>query len=133
MRERLLDGHGQPEPLQQYGANFDGGIYNLSGALFSLQNDQAINLAYGYEYFNNAGTVRKSVATGTTTFNVVFNNSGTLDVQSGTVSLNGGGALGGGATVAAGAGLVFGAGSFVVTALAPAGWPAPSSVSAAAT
>ncbi|MGA2660493.1 MAG: CARDB domain-containing protein, partial [Verrucomicrobiota bacterium] len=71
------------------GVNYDGGIYNLPGALFSLQNDQFINGNFGHEFFNNAGTVRKSGATGTTTINVAFNNSGLLDVQSGIISLQG--------------------------------------------
>ncbi|MGA2659219.1 MAG: hypothetical protein ABSH34_17085, partial [Verrucomicrobiota bacterium] len=33
------------------GVNYDGGIYNLPGALFSLQNDQFINGNFGHEFF----------------------------------------------------------------------------------
>ena len=39
--------------------------------------------------FNNAGTVRKSGGTGTTTFQAVINNLGTFDIQQGTINLTG--------------------------------------------
>jgi hypothetical protein len=45
----------------------------------------------------NLGTVRKSGGTGTSTINSVFNNFGLLEVQAGTISLNGGGSGGSGA------------------------------------
>ena len=58
----------------------------------------------GGPVFNNAGTFRQTVTTGTTTFSkpsyaatrppVVFNNSGTVDVETGTLSLQGGGTIG---------------------------------------
>ena len=67
-------------------------FYNLSGALFNVQLDYGIN---GGGVFNNAGVFRKSVTTGTSGISVPFNNSGTLDVASGTVELAGGGTLGG--------------------------------------
>ncbi|MEA2163027.1 MAG: large repetitive protein [Thermoanaerobaculia bacterium] len=66
-----------------------GVINNLSGALFYVTND---NLIYYHccapgQAFNNAGTFRKSTATGTTSFSGIgFNNSGTVDIQSGTIS-----------------------------------------------
>ena len=55
--------------------------------------------------FTNAGTFRQTVTTGTTTFGTVtsytpavaFNNSGTVDVQTGTLSLQGGGTIAAGA------------------------------------
>ena len=105
------------------GAGFNGGIYNLAGALFSIQNDQYLSGGYAYPFFNNAGTVRKSGATGLTTLNIPFNNSGTLDVQSGTVSLGTGGVLGGSATVAAGAQLNFAGGSFTLGGFSATGVP----------
>ena len=40
--------------------------------------------------FNNAGTVTEAVTSGTTTFDVAFNDSGNLAVQSGTLALESG-------------------------------------------
>jgi uncharacterized repeat protein (TIGR01451 family) len=71
-----------------------GVINNLAAGLFSVTNDQLIyqHCCSAAQAFNNAGTFRKSVATGTTTINGNgINNSGTLDVQSGTVTLGSGG------------------------------------------
>jgi hypothetical protein len=63
-----------------------GSIYNQVGGLFQIQNDESINCAcYGYEFFNNQGTVQKSGASNTTTIAVLFTNSGALNVQSGLV------------------------------------------------
>jgi hypothetical protein len=77
--------------LSRASGNGNGGIVNLVGGLFNVQNDQTIATIYGDEYFNNAGTFRKSAGTNTTV-NVIFNNSGVVDVESGTVTFNGGGA-----------------------------------------
>ncbi|OQW74297.1 MAG: hypothetical protein BVN35_10680 [Proteobacteria bacterium ST_bin11] len=48
-----------------------------------------LNTLAGFPAFNNAGTFRKSAGTGTSTVSVAFNNTGTVDVQTGTVSLSG--------------------------------------------
>ena len=93
------------------GANggYIAGINNLSGALFDAQCDQAINCGcYGFEYFNNAGTVRKSGSANTTVINVLFKNTGTVDVRSGTLNLDGSGAGGGSFIAEAGATLAMG-------------------------
>jgi hypothetical protein len=73
-------------------------IYN-----YGLWNDQSDNSIFGQQTsgnttFNNIGTFRKSGGTGITTLDnsTVFNNTGTLDVQSGTVSILGGRTLTGG-------------------------------------
>jgi lipopolysaccharide export system protein LptA len=68
-----------------------GGIVNLSGALFNAQNDQTIVGEDSASYFNNAGTFLKSALTNSTTLNLLFNNSGVLNVASGTVTFYGGG------------------------------------------
>jgi hypothetical protein len=84
---RLLNGGGN---LYLYGS-CQGGIgelVNLPGALVDVQGDNSIN--YGCnttELLVNQGVLRKSGGTGTTTIVPKFNNSGTLDVQTGTVSL----------------------------------------------
>jgi len=65
-------------------------LNNLAGALFDIQTDAPWNRSSGLALtFNNAGTVRKSVTTGTTSFQVNIANTGTLDVSSGILSLNG--------------------------------------------
>src|SRR3954453_4599985 len=69
-------------------------INNLAAGLFSVQNDQLIyqHCCGSGQAVNNVGTFRKSVTTGSTTINGNgFNNSGTLDVQSGTFLLGSGG------------------------------------------
>jgi len=71
-----------------------GVINNHASGLFSVKNDQIIyqHCCAGGQAFNNAGTFRKSVATNTTTIQSNgFTNSGTVDVQSGTLSFTSGG------------------------------------------
>ncbi len=73
----------------------NGAIYN--NGLWDAQGDNSLNWdgngSATTPAFNNAGTFRKSAGGGTTPFNAgfAFINTGTLDVQSGTVSLAGGG------------------------------------------
>ena len=68
-------------------------LLNLPGALIDMTADVSIEPgASGCTgTLLNQGTVRKSGGTGTSTINPTFNNSGTLDVQTGTVSVSGGG------------------------------------------
>src|SRR6202011_3057060 len=74
----------------------NGTVNNLAGATFAVQNDAAF-LYPDPPYsgpaliFNNLGLFRKSVTPATTTMQVVFNNSSTVDVQTGTLFLTGGG------------------------------------------
>src|ERR1039458_768580 len=72
------------------GSPYNGSINNLAGGLFNIQNDQSLSLGSGSEYFNNAGTVRKSAGTGTTTVGVSFTNTGTVDAPQGTLNFNAG-------------------------------------------
>jgi hypothetical protein len=67
-----------------------GGIVNLAGALFNVENDESISGEEGAPYFNNAGTVTKSAGVNTM-ISVAFNNSGVLNVASGTVTFSAGG------------------------------------------
>ncbi len=72
------------------GASFvtGGGIYNLAGAIFEVQNDAPIwNAQFTAPRFYNAGLFRKSAGTGTTSINVPFNNTGTVDVQTGALNV----------------------------------------------
>ncbi|WKJ91035.1 hypothetical protein QZJ86_02605 [Methylomonas montana] len=83
--------------LNATGSGGSGRIDNASGAVWDSQGNQQVfatafgdlnNLA-GFPAFNNAGIFRKSGGTSTTTVNTTFNNTGTVDVQLGTVSLSG--------------------------------------------
>jgi hypothetical protein len=67
-------------------------ITNRAGALFNLQNSSPIFFGGGAPRFDNAGTLRKSVSTGTTTIgdSVPFTNYGLVDIQSGFLAANGG-------------------------------------------
>jgi uncharacterized repeat protein (TIGR01451 family) len=90
---------------------------NLSGATFDAQNNEVISLAGGVATFNNSGTFKKSVGTGTTTFNsgVAFHNTGTAEVLTGTLKLDGG-TSSGSFSVPAGTTLEFGAGTHTLSA-----------------
>jgi len=69
-----------------------GVITNRPGALFHAQNAAQISLGFSSGRFDNAGTFRKSVSSGTTTVQsgISFNNSGTVDLRSGILAANGG-------------------------------------------
>jgi len=70
----------------------NGVITNRLGALFHAQNAAPFSSS-GAGRFDNSGTFRKSATTGATTIGagVSFNNFGVVEVQSGTLSLAGGG------------------------------------------
>ena len=71
----------------------NGGIItNRPGSLFHAQGAGLLGILGGSPRFDNAGTFRKSVSTGTTTIasGVPFNNSGTVDLRSGILVANGG-------------------------------------------
>jgi hypothetical protein len=65
--------------------------------------------------FNNEGTLLKSAGAGVTTIGVPLHNSGTLDVQSGTVSLTAGSTQSGILNVAPGATIHFGGGTHALS------------------
>ena len=67
-------------------------ITNRAGAMFHAQNATQISFGGGVCRFDNAGTFRKSASAGTTTVagGISFNNSGAVEIQSGTLVFNGG-------------------------------------------
>jgi hypothetical protein len=73
--------------------NNNAGLYTgllINQGLFNLQCDQGIATGgYGLENFSNSGTVRKTAGLGSSTINVAFTNTGTLDAQSGTIAISG--------------------------------------------
>ena len=99
--------------IYAFGANAPGKnttFNNESSANFDVQSDE---IYYGNgsqatvpDVFNNAGTFTKSVTTGTTTIEAEFNNSGTANILTGTLSLSGGGTEGGGISLSSGTALV---------------------------
>jgi len=70
---------------------YRGTFNNLNGGIFEATTNESIyhrnDLSWGnMPVFNNAGTFRKKTGTGTTTvYKMEFNNTGTVDVQSGTL------------------------------------------------
>ena len=63
-------------------------ITNRAGALFNFQS--AASLSGSSSRFDNVGTFRKSLSTATTTVGVTFNNYGSVDIQTGTLTCNNG-------------------------------------------
>jgi uncharacterized repeat protein (TIGR01451 family) len=83
-------------------------IVNTPTGLFDIQTDAAFDYCCGggaKGTFNNAGTLRKSVATGTTAIDQVFNNIGTVASESGVLSFEDGYLQLAGLTALAGGGL----------------------------
>jgi fibronectin-binding autotransporter adhesin len=79
-------------------------INNLAGATFDAQSDAVLSWtgAGAVPTFNNAGLFKKSAGTGATQIGILFNNSGTINVLSGGLSLQAGGTSGGSFMVPAG-------------------------------
>ena len=94
-------------------------ITNRAGALFEAQNNTTFSWSgqNGSPRFDNAGTFRKRTGTGTTTFGSYFalNNYGAAEIQTGTLSLGGGGAHSGSFEVLAGAALTFPASTYTAS------------------
>jgi hypothetical protein len=70
----------------------NGVITNRAGALFHAQNAATLIPNGGSPRFDNAGTFRKSVSSGTTTVGspLTFNNFGMVDIRNGILAANGG-------------------------------------------
>ena len=119
--------------LYNDGAANNGLIVNLAGGVIDAQCNNEMRYDYGYEWFGNAGLFRKTASTGTTIIDVVFTNTGTVDVQSGemdfdrvngsyggvfqaangtALKFNAGGVLSGSFTAGFGAGIGFDGGTF---------------------
>jgi len=93
-------------------AGFNATFNNLANATFDIQNDPNLadngSIYRTYTFFNNAGTLIKSGGSGKTTLVAFFNNTGTVEVRSGTLSFyNWGGASSGSFTGLAGTTLDF--------------------------
>jgi hypothetical protein len=97
---------------------FNSTITNRPGALFDAEGTGSIYLNFGSSSrFDNTGTFRKtnSLATTTVSASISFNNYGTVDIQSGTLLLAGGGLNTGAINVSTGATLNLAGGTFTST------------------
>jgi hypothetical protein len=67
-------------------------VNNVHGATLVIQNDRMLQFTLGgtIPMISNAGTLVKTTGVGTTTLQALVDNSGTVDVQSGLLVLNGG-------------------------------------------
>ena len=101
----------------------EGPIVNLAGGMWNVQCDQTVNVSCSSAsaFFQNAGTVRKSVTTGTSYFSLPFYNTGQVTALSGTLNFNGGGTVGGAFSASAGALIDFSGGSFTAAGAAISG------------
>ena len=93
-----------------------GGVDNLAGALWDIQTNASIacGICAGYEYFNNAGTFRRSQGSSTASVGINFTNSGTVTNLVSQLSFNAGGNLMGTYYTAAGATTEFAGGNFTM-------------------
>jgi hypothetical protein len=93
----------------------DGATVNNSGS-FTIDNDQRIQEFVSASNIFNTGTWTKisPTGTGTTTIDCIFNNSGTANVTSGVLAVDGGGANSGIVNVAAGQTLDLTSGTFAL-------------------
>ena len=81
-----LSGNGTWMGTGNINGDSNAGVFNIqAGGLFDIQTDSDFGNASGV-VFNNAGTLRKSAATGlTNNSGFAFSNSGTVDIQNGTL------------------------------------------------
>ena len=101
--------------IQNDGATTHGKVVNLAGGVFDFNNDSGGVSADGAQAsFINAGLVRKSGGTGNSRLDARFINTGSVEVQTGAISLAAGGTLGGSYTTAAGTTLNFDGGNWDV-------------------
>ena len=89
-------------------SNTNGYIFNKAGAQWNIQCDQDISSLYGgTPYFQNIGTISKSGSSGTSSYNIILYNSGTVQAQSGIISFNNVSSFSGTTSNSLGAGIEF--------------------------
>ena len=105
-----------------------GGVYNLAAALWDIQTNANIYCAcYGNEFFNNAGTFRRSGGSSQSTVTVPFTNTGTINALAQILSFSGaftnvGGTLAFGVSSLASFGQINVSGSVALNGMASATW-----------
>src|SRR5262249_41049393 len=91
---------------------FNGAVLNNEGT-FLAQSNARLAGSGAAGVINNSGDLRKNSSSGTTTIiNLVFNNSGTVEVETGTLAVTAPGESTGSMSVSAGAVLVFNSGTY---------------------
>ena len=108
-------------------------ITNLAGAIFDINFDGRLNVGTAPATFNNAGSLRKTAGIASANLIIPVNNSGTADVQSGTLSLDNGGTHSGTFKVSAGATLNLGGGTHTLSAATVISGPGTLGVSGGST
>jgi fibronectin-binding autotransporter adhesin len=78
-----------------------GSFTNQSGGVFDAKVATSMAPTAGAPVFNNAGVIRKSSGAGTTTVSLSLINTGTIQSQFGSLTLNGGGSSNGGTFITA--------------------------------
>ncbi|WYM00653.1 MAG: Calx-beta domain-containing protein [Gloeotrichia echinulata CP02] len=96
---------------------YDGAVWNNTDTgVFDIQSDRSFVYYYGNQpKLNNAGTLKKTAGTGTTYISTQFNNTGTVQVSSGTLNLQGGGTSSGIFKADTGGTLLFSGGNYNFT------------------
>ncbi len=92
---------------QVYGYSGGAAIDNQAGATFDFQGDGYLRSYYGGT-FTNEGTLKKSSGAGTSTINYSLSNTGTIEVDTGTLDLTGPFSNFSGTTLTGGTYLVYG-------------------------
>ena len=96
--------------------NLAAGIFNIVGSNGAGLDGNIVLNASGSDVFTNAGTLTRGGDTATSTIASVFNDTGTVNVTSGTLALSGGGSIAG--TLNGAGSLLLGSGAFQVGAYA---------------
>lgn len=89
-------------------------LTNAPAGVLDFQGDGSPFVQFGSAVLANAGTLRKSAGTGTTTIGFAFNNSGLVQAQSGTLNFSGGGISSGQFACSNTASLSFGGGTHLL-------------------
>jgi hypothetical protein len=116
---RVVDNFGTASIVAGNSLTFTNGAIwnNKAGSLFLLPDSASLsNFFAGAAAFNNAGTLRKTGPVGTAAVGISLNNTGTVDVQVGTLALNGDGAGSGLFTLATVTALSIGSAGYVLAA-----------------
>ena len=68
---------------------YDTSIFsNAASGVFDFQSDAVLSYSASTHSFNNAGLIKKTAGSGTANFQSILNNTGTISVESGTMSMN---------------------------------------------
>jgi hypothetical protein len=101
--------------IQNNGTTLTGDFWNQAGALFDIQSGSSVSLNSSFGNFHNAGTVRKEIVAGITTFAVFLDNTGTVQCKVGTINISSGANLSGVFQADSGAAINFNGGTYTLS------------------